>query len=134
MICQAYQLGCSHCAGVEYEEHLHKICKQNIEILKLQQHVMSYNVDARYFDEYDNYDIYFLFNPFDYDIYEEVITKIVSSNISSSHGWKEKYLICYGDGNIGAILGSGFFHAYKDFECPYRGNQIRIFRSKTPFG
>jgi len=130
VICYAYLLGCSRCAGVEFEKHLHEIAEKNINILKLRSYCTSYNMDARDFDMYENFDIYFLFNPFDYGIYEQVISKIVTSNLNTNN--EIKYLICYGDANIKTVIESNYFELVKESECPYRGNLFRIFRSKTP--
>jgi 16S rRNA G966 N2-methylase RsmD len=129
-VCYAYQLGCQRSAGIEYEEHLHNIAQKNIETLDLKPHCASYNIDARAFNSYENFDIYFMFNPFDDDIYEDVIDKIVSQNKSAANN-KAKYLICYGGANIKAVVDIGYFELIKESECPYRGNLFRVFKTIT---
>jgi 16S rRNA G966 N2-methylase RsmD len=128
VIYYAYQLGCKVAVGIEYEKALHDIAEKNIEKLGLKDYCKSINIDARDFDQYADFDIYFLFNPFDYDIYEEVINKIVAQNKAASNT-KEKYLICYGDANIKAVLNSGYFELIREGVCPYRGNVFRVFKT-----
>ena len=121
-------MGCQKSAGVEYEEHLHKIAQKNIEILALKPYCTSYKIDARVFDSYESFDIYFMFNPFDDDIYKNVIDRIVSQNIIGSNN-KTKYLICYGGANIKAVVDSGYFELIKESVCPYRGNLFRVYKT-----
>lgn len=87
-------------------------------------------MDARDFKSYGEFDILFMFNPFDDDIYEEVIEQI-NFQISKSKISKTRYLICYGGANIDAVNGSGLFSLVREDYCPYRGNMFRIFKSQS---
>jgi 16S rRNA G966 N2-methylase RsmD len=127
VICFAYELGLRQCEGVEFEEHLHRIAENNIARLGYSDHVRSTLADARAFDRYADFDIYFLFNPFDYDIYAEVLNAIIAQNLASPERKQDKYLICYGDANIEAVRASNAFSLKVEQECPYRGNTYRIF-------
>lgn len=123
VICYAKQLGFKTCLGVEYERHLHEIATKNIERLNLQKSVFSLNLDARSFEQYDTYDVYFLFNPFDSDIYEQVI------NCITAQAKNEKHLIAYGKANDDVLVRSGFREIHRS-TCPYRNNSIKIYEYK----
>jgi 16S rRNA G966 N2-methylase RsmD len=70
---QALKLGAKHAEGVEVSEKLHSIACKNYEILGVQKNLISNCIDANKFQRYNEFDIYFLFNPFKDDLYEEVI-------------------------------------------------------------
>lgn len=126
VIVYASQLGCALSAGIEFEKELHETAVRNINILNMEDRCSSYNMDARYFVSYGDFDIYFMFNPFDDDIYEDVIAAIVRQNKDAR---RTKYLICYGGANIEAVKKSQYFQLVKDAVCPYRGNNFRIFKT-----
>jgi 16S rRNA G966 N2-methylase RsmD len=130
VICYAYELGLSKCVGVEYEEHLHKIAEKNIQRLGYGAHVQSVQGDARTYDGYADFDLYFLFNPFDYDIYADVIDRVLEQNAKVAERRQPKFLVCYGDANIEAVLATGAFSLLVEEPCPYRGNTFRIFEMK----
>lgn len=100
---------------------------KNIEILKLNECCISYNLDARDFKSYADFDILFMFNPFDDDIYEAVIREIKLQFLDSDLK-KVRYLICYGGANIDAVKSSGIFSLIREDYCPYRGNSFRVFK------
>ena len=126
----AQQLGCIKTAGIEYEQSLHDIAVRNINKLKLSQACVSYNMDARMFLDYEAYDIFFMFNPFDDEIYAQVIERI-KSQIQGCSSLKTRWLICYGGANIEAVINSGLFSLVREDFCPYRGNKFRIFKSRV---
>ncbi|MHA6643016.1 SAM-dependent methyltransferase [Mesorhizobium sp. A623] len=130
VICFAYELGLSTCLGVEYEEHLHRIAEKNIERLGYRDHVRSVRADARNYQSYADFDTYFLFNPFDYDIYADVINSIVEQNRNAQNVRLPKFLVCYGDANIEAVHATNAFSLLIEERCPYRGNNFRIFELK----
>lgn len=90
-------------------------------------HCTSYNLDARNFKSYADFDILFMFNPFDDDIYEAVIKEIKLQFLASDLK-RVKYLICYGGANIDAVNDSGVFSLIREDYCPYRGNSFRVFK------
>lgn len=126
VIVYASQLGCKLSAGIEFEKELHETAVRNIRILKMEDRCSSYNMDARSFGNYGDFDIYFMFNPFDDDIYDAVVAAIVRQNRDAA---RTKYLICYGGANIEAVRKSQHFQLIKDAICPYRGNNFRIFKA-----
>ena len=119
-------MGCLNSAGIEFEKHLHDIAVKNIELLKINAHCTSYNLDARNFKSYADFEILFMFNPFDDDIYEEV--KEIKLQLLESDLRKARYLICYGGANIDAVNNSGIFSLIREDYCPYRGNSFRVFK------
>ncbi len=126
VIIYAHELGCLNSSGIEYEKTLHDIAVKNIQKLKLNTYCTSYNLDARSFKSYADFDILFMFNPFDDDIYESVIKEIKLQTLESEL-IKTRYLICYGGANIDAVNKSGIFSLIREDYCPYRGNSFRIF-------
>lgn len=126
----AYQLGCVRSEGVECEKVLHDIAQKNIKQLKISSFVISNHVDALLFKRYSQFDIYFIFNPFDYEIYEKVVDAIVAQNVQSLNN-RVKYLICYGDGSVEYIKSKACFKFIKEGVCPYRGNLFNVFQLKT---
>jgi 16S rRNA G966 N2-methylase RsmD len=127
VIIYSHELGCVNSAGIEYEKSLHDIAVKNIEKLKLSSYCTSYNIDARNFKSYADFDILFMFNPFDDDIYESVI-KEIRLQILEAKPTNTKYLICYGNANIDAVHNSGIFSLIREDYCPYRGNSFRVFK------
>lgn len=129
VILNAHKLGATKSTGIEYSSHLHEVAKRNFRILKVEENVVSINVNALEFSEYKNYDIYFMFNPFDFETYSKVISNILEQIEGSSI---LRYLICYGDANheyIGRQPGVSVF--YQGI-CPIRGNQIAIYVIQSP--
>ena len=122
----AHQLGCGRSAGIEFETQLHEIALKNIDILQLSDSCTSFNLDARAFKEYADYDIYFMFNPFEDNIYKEVIDAIVVQN-TTFDVTGPKYLICYGGANIDAVISHSCFRLIEHGVCRYRLNDFWIF-------
>jgi hypothetical protein len=127
-ICFAYELGCRRCEGLEVERVLHERATRNIMILGYQKTVVSNLVDAREFRRYAEFDVYFLFNPFDDAIYGEVVNVLVSQLRECSAG-KAKYCICYGAANHSAFQASSFFKLLVEGRDAHRGSMYRVYTS-----
>lgn len=65
--------------GLEYTKELCDICRKNMEKLKKDQ-IEIYNCDAKEFEGYGNYDIFYFCNPFD-----ETILSVVAKKILDAH-------------------------------------------------
>lgn len=65
--------------GVEYTPELCAVCRKNLDILKLNE-VRLFNCDAKEFDGYGDYDIFYFCNPFD-----ETILAVVAEKIMTAH-------------------------------------------------
>ena len=65
--------------GVEYTPELCAICRNNLGILGLNQ-IQVFNCDAKEFDRYGDYDIFYFCNPFDETILSVVMEKIMATH------------------------------------------------------
>lgn len=72
--------------GVEYTKELCDICRNNLSILKLDK-VKVYNCDAKEFEEYSDYDVFYFCNPFDETILSVVAQKIIESHSDKNAGY-----------------------------------------------
>ena len=64
--------------GIEYSKKLTQIAKRNARLLK-DRRIHVYNCDARNFNHYDQYNYFFINNPFSAEIMEQVVQNIVDS-------------------------------------------------------
>ena len=69
----------SRIGGVEYTKELCAICRKNLRILKMDR-VEVFNCDAKLFDGYEDYDVFYFCNPFD-----ETILSVVAQKIMETH-------------------------------------------------
>lgn len=92
-------------AGLEYVQELADIAKKNFERLGLSKRVEIYQGDAREFEHYQDFNVFYFFNPFASEIMETVVSKIfkekehtvfwiilhnpVSASVVEKHGGKE---------------------------------------------
>lgn len=67
---------------MEYTPELCDICRKNLDILKLDQ-IKVFNCDAKEFDGYGDYDIFYFCNPFDETILYVVAKKIIEAHPDS---------------------------------------------------
>tara|TARA_Y100000739_G_C20269270_1_gene311409 strand:+ start:53 stop:349 length:297 start_codon:yes stop_codon:yes gene_type:complete len=94
--------------------------------LNYDKKVKSIYIDAREFDSYADFDIYFLFNPFKASIYYEVINKILEQN-ERKEKKVIKYLIDFCGCHKDILKTSQKLRLIKDEKCPYRELQILIY-------
>lgn len=64
--------------GVEYDERLVDVCQRNMKKLGLDVDVTC--ADARVYQSYSEYDVFYFFNPFTEDIFTEVVNAIITQN------------------------------------------------------
>jgi 16S rRNA G966 N2-methylase RsmD len=124
VVVNAIRIGAISATGIEFNEKLHAIAEQNIRVLKYQGKAKSINADALQFADYNNYDYYFLFNPFDSEIYSEVILRILDQTDGSKGA---RTLVCYGDSNLDFLHSQSRLKLTYSGTCPFRLNQINIF-------
>ena len=124
VVYNAYKLGCVKSMGVESETGLHKIALKNFSLLKLNKTLKSINIPAESFHRYNEFDIFFLFNPFNHVIYEKVMDALFSQ---LKYKDSKRYIICYGDANLDAILKHSNAKEFYRGICPFRKNRIVIF-------
>lgn len=102
-------------AGVEIEESLYEIAKKNFVNLKMPQ-VEIYKDNAVTFHKYNEFSVFFMFNPFDEDIYQKVID-VVLSTLTPDRKEERVYIICYGATITDYIKSKGVveqIHSYTD--------------------
>lgn len=92
-------------AGVEYTKELCDICQKNMAILNIND-VKVFNTDAKMWDEYEDYDIYYFCNPFDETILSVVAEKIIETHKDST--CYIYYLNPYQEVRQKAIMDAGF--------------------------
>lgn len=63
-------------AGIEIDERLTAIAENNFHILKMEDRVQCYQADAAEFEGYEDYNIFFLFNPFSATVMKRVVDKL----------------------------------------------------------
>lgn len=78
MVCAA-EYPFERVGGCEYSQKLCDICRKNLNILKLDR-VKLFNYDAKKFEEFGDYDVFYFCNPFD-----ETILSVVAEKISQAH-------------------------------------------------
>ena len=71
-------------SGIEYSKEYSDIAINNFERLGLSSRVKVFQGDASLFNGYADYNVFYLFNPFDEDIMEKVISKIAGAHNSTS--------------------------------------------------
>ena len=76
--------------GIEYSKKLTHIAKRNAKILK-DSRIHMYNCDARNFKRYEQYNYFFINNPFSAEIMEQVVLAIIQSYQVS----KRKIIVIY---------------------------------------
>lgn len=76
--------------GLEYSSKLASIALRNSKVLR-DRRIHIYHCDARHFAKYDQYNYFFINNPFSREIMEEVVLKLVESYFSN----KRKIVVIY---------------------------------------
>lgn len=117
-------------AGIEVESHLVEIARRNLRVLQPGNRVEVIQADAMTFEAYAEFNYFFLFNPFEAEIYRAVLTQVFSCLAARGEVDRTVWLLCYGDSNAAAIESSGCFELHRDETCPYRGNSVRIWKSR----
>ena len=79
-----YQCGFGRADGVEYSESLARTAEKNYDVIRKryglgEEFFRIYQGDAVQFDRYDDYDYFYLYNPFDAVILKQVLEKILLS-------------------------------------------------------
>lgn len=77
MLLMAAMSGISKIGGIEFCEEIAEIAKRNIGLLGIEADIIV--GDAIAFDDYDNYSIFFMYNPFSAQGVEKVSSKLLES-------------------------------------------------------
>ena len=97
--------GCAHISGIEIDERLTDIANKNMKKLGI-KNVDIHTCDARDFEGYGEYDVYFLFNPFSAEIFKPVFDKICAAVKETG---RRATLIYYNPTCHDIVIDSGIF-------------------------
>lgn len=86
-----------------------------------------YNEDATVFDRYGDYNILYMFNPFDSDIYIKVVERLTEQTKEQLNG-RPVYMICYGASIKEYILKTECWDVYKEYTDEVRVTSVCIWR------
>lgn len=125
VVYDAFQLGANISHGLEYNKKLHDIAIKNFKRLNSSEYCISYNVDARSFNRFNDYEVFFLFNPFNSEVYSEVIENLKSQIVNNL---MKKWIIAYGKANENAILTIPNIKLIAGGICPFRSTNFRIYQ------
>lgn len=118
-------------AGLEIEDNFYEIAVNNFRKLKM-ENIELFHDNAITFSHYDEFNVYFFFNPFDKDIYQLVLDNIFESIKKSK---KEKViLICYGASVPEYIQATNMFSIVADYTDQVRGTSVCIWKLNTGGG
>lgn len=124
---QAKKHGFSKVGGIEYDEKLTEICRRNMTHLNMGRSVKVTCTDARTFERYNDYNIFYLFNPFVEDVLESVISQIVDQ----CQG-KNIIIIYYRPRYPKPIESRPYFTKESEFYDNLSGYTANIYKGKIP--
>lgn len=90
--------------GVEYEADLVRICKKNLSTLKIYR-INVKQGDAAIYDEYDEYNYFYLFNPFEEGIVQKFLDNIL---ISKKRKNRDIWVLYFNPMHVKVFLNHGF--------------------------
>ena len=79
-VTKAAQSGFLAAGGLEYSEHLYEICRSNLKKKGVPPEYV-FRCDAKDFERYGDFDVFFMNNPFDETIIEPVAEKIYQTHL-----------------------------------------------------
>ena len=121
---QSVRLGAKKAEGIEFSEKFHSIASSNFRILGVTEKCKSNLYDATEFKRYNKFDIFFLFNPFKDDLYEQVIDIMMEQCELRKN---QRFIICYGGANLVSITKYKSINKIYEGLCPHRGATLNIF-------
>lgn len=85
-----YKMGFQKIGGVEYDSNIAEIARRNMQHLNISE-VSIFNKDAAYFDEVDDYELVFLYNPFGQKLMEDFLHLCLNGHSLQDN--KQQYMI-----------------------------------------
>ncbi len=122
----ACAVGFGKVAGLELEPSIAAIGKKNMEILKLPATVIEGN--AITFEHYDEYDVFYFYNPFSRKIFEQVIAAIDESQIKRPRTIHVAYLSPVSRD----LFDQDGYTQINQYHDNARGSELIIFEKKAP--
>lgn len=114
-------------AGLEIEDSLYEIAVKNFKKLKM-PNIELFHDNALTFSGYDEFNVFFFFNPFESTIYCAVLDKIFES--VKRRGRHQVILICYGKSVPEYIRESNLFSLVINYEDEVRQTSVFIWKLK----
>lgn len=113
--------------GVELSEHIADIAIRNFRKLNVKRtHV--FNCDARTFQHYDHYNMFYFYNPFSV----EIMSGVISNIYQSIQGTDREILIIYNNPVYhDLIINQGVFSKIKEYPDEW-GNQQYVYSNRNP--
>jgi len=111
--------------GVELSEQISAIATNNFEILKVKRSRV-YSCDATSFPYYDQYNLFYFYNPFP----DSVMSQVLSNIYQSIQRNEDETLIIYNNPAChDLIVGKGVFSKINEYPDEW-GNQIYVYSNK----
>jgi 16S rRNA G966 N2-methylase RsmD len=107
------------------EDSLVQTAKKNMKILKLENRVNIYTADAATWN-YDEYDIFFFFEPFHAEVFRTVINRILETlekhprTLTIVYVWPRSH---------GVFMESGRFKVVKKLYCSLKDHETYIYQT-----
>lgn len=122
---RAAETGFAAVGGVEYDEALCAVARRNMKRLGLQASVIC--ADAREFDGYGDYDVFYFFNPFQANIMEQVMQRIAAA----CRG-REITVIYYRPRYAEAVERLGFLTKTRVLHDPVKDYMAYVYEGRVP--
>ena len=106
-----------------------EICNKNMKRLKLSDYMTVTCTDAREFENYGDYDVFYFFNPFKGDIMQTVIDKICTQCAG-----REIMIMYYRPRYPEPIENTGFFNKIRTLYDEERHYDIAVYQGAIPAG
>lgn len=117
----AAELGYKTIAGLDLDEHLLEIAKKNMSKLKIDAECLYAN--AAEFEHYADFDVFYFYNPFGRQVFEQVIEKIKASQSARSRDiWVVYYHPVSGD-----LFEKAGFRLWREIRDTTRDTTTKIF-------
>ena len=123
----ASQFNLKRIAGIEIETSIYNVAVKNFRRLKLSHRIELYNCDALEFEEYEKFNIFYLFNPFPLEIYKKILLRLFDA-AEKIENCDRIFIICYGLCDEETILGSDKFFLFDSFKDEEKNKPIRIYK------
>lgn len=120
----ATRYGFARIGGIEIEQDLFETAIRNFERLKITR-IEVFNADAVTYEHYDEWNVFFLFNPFSDEIYKLVINNILST-LNENRMDNRAYIICYGGTITDYIRSTNKVRLMKSYMDNIRDSTVNI--------
>ena len=113
-------------AGIEIEDELYEIAVKNFQRLNL-TNIEIFHENAITYKNYNEFNVFFLFNPFEPDIYQKVIDNIFNT-LNYKRNDSRVYLICYGATITEYIRNKQIMKLIDNYVDSVRGTNVNIWK------